>query len=104
MILVLHGAKKNVGDFLIRERGLALLRHIRPDQELRLHPRWEPIDPGLLRQADAVVICGGPGLTPHFYPETYPLVPNLDDMHAPLLPLALGWSGQPAEHPERFSF
>ena len=68
MLLVLHGAKLNAGDFLIRERGLEILRHLRPAQRLVVHPRWEPVDPDLFDSADAVVLCGGPGLARRFYP------------------------------------
>jgi len=104
MLVVLHGAKKNVGDFLIRERGLALLRHVRPDQELRVLPRWEPLTDEALEGAEAVVLCGGPGLAPHFYPGVFPIGAALDGRRIPILPLALGWSGQPADTPERFTF
>jgi hypothetical protein len=104
MLLVLHGARKNVGDFLIRERGLALLRQLRPDQELVIRARWRPVDPALMARADAVVLCGGPGLSTNFYPGTFPLVENLERTATPILPLALGWSGMPADQPERFAF
>jgi hypothetical protein len=102
--IALHGAKKNVGDFLIRERALALIRRVRPDHEVVLHPRWEPLDDALLTGADAVVLCGGPGLRKDFYPETFPLIPDLRAIPIPVLPLALGWSGHPADHPEKFAF
>jgi polysaccharide pyruvyl transferase WcaK-like protein len=104
MLLVLHGAKKNVGDFLIRERGLALLRHLRPDQEIITSERWRPLAQDLVALADAVVLCGGPGLQENFYPETFPLSPDIDALATPILPLALGWSGTPAGRPEQFSF
>jgi hypothetical protein len=104
MLLVLHGAKKNVGDFLIRERGLALLRELRPDQELRVVPRWKPLPAEAVAAADAVVLCGGPGLAQHFYPGVFPIAAALEASELPILPLALGWSGEPASHPERFAF
>lgn len=104
MLLVLHGAKKNVGDFLIRDRGLALLRHIRPKQEIVTAERWRPLDPDTIARADAVVLCGGPGLQEDFYPGTFPLTPDIGALTKPVLPLALGWSGRPAGHPERFFF
>jgi Polysaccharide pyruvyl transferase len=102
MILVLHGAKRNAGDFLIRERGLAILRRLRPDQELVLHPRWEPVDPAAFDRADAVVLCGGPGLAPRFYPRVFPLVDDLESHPTPVLPLALGWAGTGSGRPDRF--
>jgi hypothetical protein len=36
--VVLTGAKRNVGDFLIVERCTELLRQLRPDRELRFAP------------------------------------------------------------------
>jgi hypothetical protein len=102
--VALHGAKKNAGDFLIRDRALALIRHVRPGHEIVLHPRWEPLDDELVAGADAVVLCGGPGLREDFYPQLFPLVPDLRAIGVPVLPLALGWSGHPADHPEKFEF
>ncbi len=102
MILVLHGAKVNAGDFLIRERGMAILSRLVPDQELVLHPRWEPVEPAALDHADAVVLCGGPGLAPRFYPRVFPLVDDLDAHRTPILPLALGWAGRGSGRPDRF--
>ena len=104
MLLVLHGAKLNAGDFLIRERGLEILRHLRPVQRLVIHPRWEPVDPDLFDSADAVVLCGGPGLARRFYPRVFAMVDDLDAHPTPVLPVALGWSGTPADIPERFKF
>jgi len=104
MLLVLHGAKVNAGDFLIRERGLEILRRLRPVQRLVIHPRWEPVDPDLFDSADAVVLCGGPGLARRFYPRVFAMVDDLDAHPTPVLPIALGWSGIPAEYPERFKF
>lgn len=103
MILLLHGAKKNAGDFLIRERGVALVRHLLPSQQIVLRDRWQPIPPAFMERADAVILCGGPGLAPHFYPGVFPLVEPLNGT-TPILPLALGWSGKPANDPNNFRF
>jgi Polysaccharide pyruvyl transferase len=102
MILLLHGAKVNAGDFLIRERGLAILSRLAPHQDLVLHPRWRPVDPVVFDRADAVVLCGGPGLAPRFYPRVFPLVDDLDAHPTPILPLALGWAGRGSGWPDRF--
>lgn len=104
MIIALHGAKKNVGDFLIRERGLALLRNAHPDQRVVPMPRWLAHDPELFRAASAVVLCGGPGLQTTFHPGTFPLNGDLPALDVPVLPLALGWSGEPAGNPDAFAF
>ena len=102
MILVLHGAKRNAGDYLIRDRGLAILGRLRPEQELVLHPRWQPVGEELFDRAAAVVLCGGPGLAPRFYPRVFPLVDDLEGHPTPILPLALGWTGIGSGRPDRF--
>lgn len=94
--VVLIGAKRNAGDFLIVERCAALLRQLRPDRELRFVPGWKPLDPRaeVLRDARAIVIAGGPGYQPGFHPKVYPLCPDLADLPCPVVPLGLGWKGQ----------
>ena len=102
MLLVLHGAKRNVGDFLIRDRAVRLLEHLLPDQELRLHPRWRPISRDDAEHADGIVLAGGPGLAKKFHPTVFPLVDDVRSLATPVLPL--GWSGRPKGHPEQFRF
>jgi hypothetical protein len=104
MLLVLHGAKRNVGDFLIRQRALALIDKFCGDESVEVRPRWEPIPRATLEQARAVVIAGGPGLSPHFYPGVFPLVADLSQLRVPVLPVALGWVGRPKGHPEQMAF
>lgn len=104
MLILLHGAKKNVGDFLIRDRGLKLLAKLRPTQRVVSMERWRPLEREPLEHSDAIVLCGGPGLQQDFYPATFPLTPDLEAVTTPILPLALGWSGKPIGHPERFRF
>ena len=50
------------------------------------------------------MLCGGPGLARRFHPRVFALVDDLEARTTPVLPVALGWSGTPAEHPERFEF
>ena len=104
MLLVVHGGTKNVGDLLIKERGISLVRHVRPDQELVVKHRLDPTAADALRGAEAAVLCGGPGLRRDFYPTTFPLLKSLGETSTPVLPLALGWAGEPMGHPERFAF
>jgi hypothetical protein len=94
--VLLSGARRNVGDFLITERAVALLRRLRPDRELRVVPAWEPLDPrsALLRDAKAVLIAGGPGFQPAMVPDVYPLAERLDDLPCPVIPLGVGWKGR----------
>jgi hypothetical protein len=97
MYVVLSGAKKNVGDALIVERCVALLRHLKPRQELKIVPSWEPLDAELLRTADALIIPGGPGYQPGFYPDIYPLVNDPQRLQVPLVTIGVGWKGIPGD-------
>ncbi len=99
MYVVLTGAKKNLGDFLITERAEALLRQTRPEHELVRLPGWEPLTPHLdaVDEAAAVVILGGPGYQPRMVPGVYPLVPDLDRLRTPVIPMGCGWKGFPGD-------
>ncbi len=94
--VLLSGAKRNVGDFLITERAVALLRRLRPDRELRVVPAWEPLEPRseVVRDAKAILIAGGPGFQPAMVPEVYPLAERLDDLPCGVTPLGVGWKGR----------
>jgi Polysaccharide pyruvyl transferase len=93
MYVLLHGARANAGDFLIKERAVALLSRYRPEQDLVELPRWEPVDAHLdvINRADAVILCGGPAFQRNLYPGIYPLTRDLDRIHPPIIPMALGW-------------
>ncbi|MFZ6050876.1 polysaccharide pyruvyl transferase family protein [Halocola ammonii] len=89
---VLHGAKKNVGDFLIRDRSEKLIRHVRPDRELKAFPSWKPLDEHLetINEAEAIIVMGGPGVSQSSYPEVYPFVDNLDRIKPPIYLMGVG--------------
>ena len=93
MYVVLSRALKNVGDFLIVERGRRLLSHLKPDHEQHVLKAWLPLDGhlDLVNRASAVVICGGPGLGQHAYPRVYPLARPLERIEVPLVMLGSGW-------------
>jgi hypothetical protein len=90
--IVLHGAKKNVGDFLIRDRAKKLLQHIRKDRELVEFPSWKSLDDKLdvINKSKALIIMGGPGISQNIYPKTFPLASNLDDIKVPIVLLGVG--------------
>lgn len=70
MYYQLTGAKKNMGDFLIEQRSLALLKSVKGDENVELIPRWEvPNDETLkkLSKAKAIILAGGP-----FYKQNVP--------------------------------
>jgi hypothetical protein len=93
---LLSGAKCNLGDFLILERAIALLRALRPDRRLQVLPGWEPLDPKseVVRSARAILIPGGPGFQPNLFPDVYPLMPRLEDIPCPVVPIGVGWKGR----------
>ncbi len=97
MYVVLTGAKKNLGDYLITERAKALLERVKPGEELVEHPSWQPLDPAQTRAAKAVIILGGPGYQPSFHPGVYPLLPKLDDIGCPVFCMGMGWKGLPGD-------
>jgi len=99
MYTVLTGAKINMGDFLITERCMALLRAHLPEHELFVLPCWEPLDAHLdrINSGDAVIIMGGPGFQPGFYPRVYRLTADLDRIRVPVVPMGLGWKGYPGD-------
>ena len=103
---LLHGALKNVGDFLIYERAKALLRWAKPDVTFLELSRYESLEPYLdqVNRTEAVILCGGPGYRENFYPGVFALTEDLRKIKPPIVPFGLGWSGYPAGHPERFHF
>ncbi|EAO7496473.1 hypothetical protein AKL48_25425, partial [Salmonella enterica] len=93
MYTLLYGAKKNVGDFLILDRAIKLLKEHKPSEELHLVKRWLPIDEHLevINKSKAIILCGGPAYQKDFYPGIYPLTKNLIDIKVPIVPFGLGW-------------
>ncbi len=106
MYTLLHGALKNVGDFLIYERAKQLLRQTEPDRQFLERSRYEPLDSCLdeVNSTSAVVLCGGPGYREDFYPTTFALTNDLTRIEVPIIPFGLGWSGYPAGRPGDFRF
>lgn len=93
-VVLLHGAEKNAGDFLIRERTTALLRYCYPQCDIYELFRNKPLTPYLdeINARDVLVFAGGPGYGNGFYSENYtPLVENLDDIKIPMMMLGMGW-------------
>jgi polysaccharide pyruvyl transferase WcaK-like protein len=105
MIVILTGAKKNIGDYLIKQRARELLEKY-VDQEIVEISRFENLESKLdiVNNAKALILCGGPAYASDFYPGIYPLVDQLDKIKVPIIPFGLGWSGRPYNHPEKFKF
>ena len=105
MIVILTGAKKNVGDYLIGDRAIRLLKTYLDDDIVQID-RFLPLDDHLdtVNNARALILCGGPAYAKNIYPGIYPLTEQIDKIKVPIIPFGLGWSGKPFEQPEEFAF
>jgi len=103
--ILLSGAIKNIGDYLIFDSARKLIKTHISDNIIELN-RWEnhsnKID--LLNSSKAIIICGGPGFGENMYPQIYPIVDNINELKVPVTTLGVGWSGKPAMKPESFNF
>lgn len=105
MIVVLVGAKRNIGDYLIGARAKALLAEF-VDEEIIPMDRFNALDDQLetINSARCVILCGGPAYASNIYPGVYPLTDDLSKIKVPIIPFGLGWSGRPMNQPEDFQF
>jgi len=105
MIVLLSGQIKNIGDFLITERGRRLFEALLDPEIVKLD-RTKPLDEHLelINKSRFVVLCGGPAYAPNIYGGIYPLVDDLEKIKVPIIPFGLGWCGRPAGDPESFGF
>ena len=95
MYILLTGALKNVGDFLIADRCKKLIKLHSPESEIIEISRYESLDDKLelVNSAKAIILAGGPGYLPNIYPSIFRLTRNLDDIKVPIIPLGMGWYG-----------
>ena len=93
--VLMSGAIKNAGDFLIAERSKQLLRQVYPSAEIVTKEMRRDLIADLdeVNAASALIIGGGPAVDMHLYPQDLPLVPNLDDIKVPIFTIGLGWWG-----------
>jgi hypothetical protein len=101
MIVLLSGAKKNIGDFIITDRARTLLERVLGDEILWL-PNWKTLDghEDEIASARAVVVAGGPGYRPGMYGTVYPLFSDpatLPRLGVKVRFLGLGWKGDPGD-------
>jgi hypothetical protein len=101
MLVLLSGAKKNAGDFLITRSAEILVHEVLGEEIVRL-PSWESLDPhvDLISQARAVIVSGGPGYQKSMYPGVYPLFSDpatVSKLGKPIVFLGLGWYGDPGD-------
>ena len=95
--VILTGAKNNAGDYLIKHRAKLLLAALRPDREIIDFDGWKPLTDEqleIINQSRALILTGGPALQFNMYPDVYPLRENLDDIHVPVITMAVGWKSR----------
>ena len=104
MIVLLSGAKKNIGDYLITDRARRLFDHLL-DDEIIILDRFKDLesDLELINSARFLVLCGGPAYASDIYKGIYPLVDDLSKIKVPIIPFGLGWCGRPS-NPMEFRF
>ncbi|WP_010200251.1 polysaccharide pyruvyl transferase family protein [Bacillus sp. m3-13] len=96
--IALTGAKKNVGDFLITERAIALLNYIAPEFEFIIHSHWKEIDDiKFVNNSEGIIILGGPGFQMDMFPGVYKLVKDIKKIEVPIFTLGGGWKGTPGD-------
>lgn len=105
MIIVLTGAKKNIGDYLIGSRARKLLRKY-VDEDIIELDRFKNHEDNieLINGSRALVLAGGPAYAENIYPGIYPLINDITKISVPIIPFGLGWSGKPFGNPELFQF
>jgi len=97
--IALTGRKKNIGDFLITDRALKILKHFKPNDDFIVIPHWKTLDDklDLVNNSKGIIILGGPGYQENMYPGVYKLCSNLDDIKVPIYPMGMGWKGFPGD-------
>lgn len=95
---LLHGAKSNSGDFLIRDAAKSLLIDIGDidvNEILMVDVVREDIQSSVINKISdmrVAFLAGGPGYQPDFYPGVYPSMKDLLDATT-IIPLGPGWKG-----------
>lgn len=94
-IALLHGAIKNAGDFLIKNRAIDLLKKYYSDCEIKEYYRNQSLEDKLdeINQSDILILAGGPGYYNDFYPKKAPFVSELDKIKIPIAIMGMGWFG-----------
>jgi hypothetical protein len=103
MVVILTGAIKNTGDFLIADRSQKLIaRHL--DENILEINRFSELNGYLdiLNESRALFLCGGPAYSPDIFDGIYRISPIYDNIKVPVIPFGLGWYGKP--FPDYFKF
>ncbi|MFN0058776.1 MAG: polysaccharide pyruvyl transferase family protein [Planctomycetota bacterium] len=99
MYVLLTGARKNAGDYLIAHAARRLFTHYLPNEEIREFPSWLPVDDVLeqINAAAALILCGGPAVQSGLGTRIYPLLSVIDRIQVPIIGLGLGWKCFPGD-------
>jgi hypothetical protein len=105
MIVILTGAIKNTGDYLIAYRATLLLKKFVDPEIIELN-RFDPIRDHLntINKSRALFLCGGPAYTQDIFDGIYKISSFYDDIKVPIIPFGVGWCGQPFPDYENFRF
>lgn len=93
--VILTGAYKNAGDFLIAKRSRELLNNIFPNAKIIEIKRNEKLEKYLdiINESKALILAGGPLYLCDAYPNVMPLVSELEQIRTKIVTLGCGWSG-----------
>lgn len=99
MYILLSGAKKNIGDFIITDRSIRLLENLIPNFEYKKYMNNTNLDTIIeeVNNSEGLILLGGPGYHTAMYDNIYKLTEILDDIKVPIYPLGLGWTGFPGD-------
>ena len=97
MFVLIHGAYKNVGDFLIYKNSKSLIEYCTGETDFLELNRKEKLEKHLetINNSKGIFLCGGPAYSADFYPKVSPLISDLSLIKVPIIPLGLGWAGTP---------
>jgi len=95
----------NVGDHLISDSAIELIRHVKGNVTFKVVFRGEDLAPYLedVNQCRAVIMPGFAVRDP-MYPRVYALTERLSDITVPLIPVGAGWSHFPGDYEACRSF
>jgi len=106
-IILLSGAVKNAGDYLITHRTKELFTKLLPTAEQKVLIRNVPMSEerfAELNDGDLVVISGGPVYKWDFFPKWMPLTGNLSAVKPKMAILGGGWYGSSTDEKEVWNY
>jgi len=105
MIVIITGAIKNTGDYLIASRAKDLLQSY-IDTEITELNRFHSLKLNLplINKSKALILCGGPAYTSDIFDGIYNISSFYDEIRVPVIPFGLGWCGRPYPRFQEFKF